>query len=117
MYKYKAYLYKDENGKSEINSFIEKLQNSKSKDEIVLVNKIILYIRYLKEKGLSLGEPYIKHITEDIWELRPKKVRIFFSYIGDNNFILLSYFVKKTKRTPIREIINAKKILKNIKKR
>ena len=59
----------------------------------------------------------MKHIIDDIWELRPKKVRIFFSFLGDNKFILLSYFIKKTKRTPIREIIKAKKILKTIKKR
>ena len=52
MYKYKVYLYEDEKGKSEIKNFIEKLQNSNSKDEKNLVNKIIMYIRYLKEKRI-----------------------------------------------------------------
>lgn len=63
-----------------------------------------------------MGEPYLKHITDDIWELRPKKVRIFFSYLGDNKYVLLNYFIKKTKRTPIREIIKAKKLLKSVKR-
>jgi len=63
-----------------------------------------------------LGEPYLKYITDDIWELRPKKVRIFLSYLGDDKFILLNYFIKKTKRTPIREIIKAKKLLKSVKR-
>ena len=63
-----------------------------------------------------MGEPYLKHITDDIWELRPKKVRIFFSYLGDNKYVFLNYFIKKTKRTPIREIIKAKKLLKSVKR-
>ncbi len=55
MYKYKTYMYEDKNGESEIKKFIKKLQNSNSKDEKVLANKIILYIRYLKEKRIIIG--------------------------------------------------------------
>ena len=41
----------------------------------------------LKANGLSLGEPYIKHIDSDIWELRPIKDRILFAYWNNNKFI------------------------------
>ena len=59
-------------------------------------NKIIEYIRMLKEEGLFLGEPYIKHIDNEIWELRALRDRILFASHIDNKFILLTIFMKKT---------------------
>lgn len=54
----------------------------------------------------------IKHITNsNLWELRPTRDRIFFAYWKDNKFILLSHFVKKTQKTPFREIERAERIL------
>lgn len=55
MYQYKAYMYEDKNGECEIKKYIEKLQYSNSKDERVLANKIIIYIRYLKERRIIIG--------------------------------------------------------------
>ena len=55
----------------------------------------------------------MKHIEGDIWELRPLKDRIFFFYWKDNTFILLHYFIKKTQKTPQREIEQAKRNLKD----
>ena len=54
-YQYKAYMYEDKNGECEIKKYIEKLQFSNSKDERVLANKIIIYIRYLKERRIIIG--------------------------------------------------------------
>ncbi len=34
------------------------------------------YIKALKEYGLQLKEPYIKHLDGEIWELRPLRDRI-----------------------------------------
>ncbi|MDO5564964.1 MAG: type II toxin-antitoxin system RelE/ParE family toxin [Eubacteriales bacterium] len=45
-------------------------------------------------------------IDGDIWELIPGKNRIF--YFKDNKFVLLHQFVKKTNKTPTREIEKAK---------
>lgn len=81
------------------------------------MNKIIAYMRRLKERGLSLGENYIKHIDKQIWELRPLKDRILFGYIENNEFIILSYFTKQTQKTPKREIQKAKKYLEDHKRR
>jgi len=41
--------------------------------------------------------------------LRPLDDRIFFFYFRDNTFILLHHFLKKTKKTPRREIEQAKR--------
>lgn len=69
------------------------------------------YIRVLQEYGTRAGEPYVKHIEEDIWELRPLDDRIFFFYFRENTFVLLHHFLKKTKKTPRREIEQAKRNL------
>lgn len=70
-------IYEDERGKSEIREHIIELQNKSDKDSKIKFNKIVVCIRLLKEYGLSLGAPYIKHIENDIWELRPLRDRIF----------------------------------------
>ena len=63
------------------------------------------------------GEPYIKHLEDEIWELRPLKDRILFVAWVDGSFVLLHHFVKKTQKTPRREIDKAKRELKDIKER
>ena len=62
---------------------------------------------------MALIEPYIKHLDGEIWELRPLKNRImFFGYDG-KQFVLLSHFIKKTQKTPKREIDKAKRLMKD----
>ena len=46
-----------------------------------------------------IGEPFIKHLEGDIWELRPLRDRILFAAWLDDGFILLHHFVKKTQKT------------------
>ena len=55
-----------------------------------------------------LPENITKHIEENIWELRPGNNRIFYFYYGNNSFILLHSFRKKTQKTPRRQINKAK---------
>lgn len=71
----------------------------------------------LSLNGLRLGEPYIKHLYNDIWELRPLRDRILFAYWDNNSFILLSIFMKQTQKTPQREIDKAKRNLEDFIKR
>ncbi len=55
----------------------------------------------------------MKHIKNKLWELRPWENRTFFFYWKDNKFILLHHFVKKTQKTPQKEIVKAKNNLKD----
>ncbi len=102
--------YENRNGNEPIKDFIVELQakGQTSKSDRIRSKKILTYIRILQEYGTRAGEPFVKHIKDDIWELRPLNDRIFF-YFRDNTFILLHHFLKKTKRTPRREIEQAKK--------
>ena len=63
----------------------------------------------LSEYGTRCGEPYVKHLDGDIWELRPGKNRILFACYKGGYFIVLRHFVKKTQKTPPGEIEIAKK--------
>lgn len=106
---YEINFYRDKNGKEPIKEYLLKLANKKDKDSRINFNKIRDYIRILKIHGTRAGEPFIKHIEGDIWELRPLKNRIFFVGWTDKQFILLHHFIKDTQKTPKREITRAKK--------
>jgi len=116
MYQIKFYL--DNNGRSEIIDYLQQLRKLKNnKDAKIKLSKITAYIDLLEENGLLLGQPYIKYLEDDIWELRPLRDRILFAYLTNNTFILLSQFIKQTQKTPRREIERAKKYLKDYKQR
>lgn len=71
----------------------------------------------LKQYGTMAGEPYMKHLDGDIWELRPLRDRILFVAWHEGSFVLLHSFVKKTQKTPAREIDKAKRELADLKER
>lgn len=105
--------YEDRNGNEPIKDFMIELQEKgkTSKNERIRSEKILTYIRVLQEYGTRAGEPFVKHIEGDIWELRPLSDRIFFFYFKENTFVLLHHFMKKTNKTPKREIEQAKRNL------
>jgi len=107
---YKVRFYRDRNGNSEIVDFLDKMKErgKTSKSDRINRNKILTYIGALEQYGTRIGEPIVKHIDGDIWELRPLANRIFFFYWKDNKFVLLHHFIKKTKKTPPREIEQAR---------
>ena len=116
---YKIIFYKDKNGKSEVQEYLQVLAKTRNnnKDSKIKLNKITAYINLLSLRGLSLGEPYIKHLDNEVWELRPLRDRILFAYWDNNKFILLHQFMKQTEKTPAREIERAKRNLEDYRKR
>lgn len=108
---YNIEFYEDKRGISEIINYLKELRYKNNKDSRIKLIKITSYINQLSEMGLNLGQPYIKHIQDDIWELRPLRDRILFANFCNNNIILLSIFVKKTDKTPKKEIEKAKRLL------
>ncbi len=108
---YKIKFYRDKNGKEPLKEYLTELSWRKDKNSRINLTKMRDYIKALSEYGTVLGEPFIKHLDGEIWELRPLRNRIlFFGYDG-NQFILLSHFVKKTQKTPKREIEKAKRLM------
>ena len=114
---YSIEFYKDKDGNEPVKEYISSLASKNDKDSRINLNKIRDYIKTLSEYGTRAGEPYVKHIEGEIWELRPLRNRIlFFGYDG-NKIILLSHFIKKTQKTPQREIDKAKRLMKDHKER
>ena len=73
---YKIEFYSDQNGKEPVLEYLEELASKNDKDSRIKLNKIRDYMKILKENGTRAGEPYVKHIEGEIWELRPLRDRI-----------------------------------------
>lgn len=110
----KVYFYKDSTGHEPVAEYIADLARKKDKDSRIKLNKIREYIKVLSEYGTQAGEPYIKHLDGDIWELRPLRDRILFVGWANGCYILLHQFMKKTQKTPPREIEKAKRELADL---
>lgn len=110
---YEIEFFEDAKGYSEIVTYIKDLEKrSKSNKECrVNYNKIIAYFDLLQEYGVMIGEPMIKHIEGEIWELRPHRNRFLYAYYDEGTFVVLHYFIKKTQKTPRRELEKAKRNL------
>jgi len=108
---HKVFYYRDRNGKSPIADYLRDLTTKRDKDSRIKLQKIRDYISYLQIEGKRAGEPYVKHLDGDIWELRPIRDRILFAAWDGQSFILLHHFMKKTQKTPQREVDQAKRNL------
>ena len=111
---YTIEFYEDANGVSEVRDYLVKLAEEAKTDKNVRINKnkIFSYVRALEEYGTRIGKPIVKHIEGNLWELRPLSNRIFFFYWKNNKFVLVHYYIKKSQKTPKKEI---KKAMSNMK--
>jgi len=114
---YKIRFFKDKRGNRPIADYLAELAAKNSKDSRIKLNKIYEYINHLSDGGTSIGEPFIKHLDGEIWELRPLRDRILFAAWDGKTFILLHHFMKKTQKTPPNEIRQAKRNLEDLKER
>lgn len=112
---YEIEFYEDSYGYSDIEDFLNDLATKaiKSKDARIQFRQVSLYIELLAKNGSTLSEDIMKHLEDEIWELRPGKNRVLYFFYRNNKYILLHHFVKKTQKTPRREIEKAKKEMKD----
>ena len=112
---YEIEFYYDKHNNSEIVNFLDELSEKAktSKTDRINREKILAYIGALAQYGTRIGQPFIKHIEGEIWELRPLSNRIFFFYWKDNRYVLLHHFIKKSQATPKKELNKAKNNLKD----
>jgi len=71
--------------------------------------KVVHEARLIAEFGLpNIGEPYIKHLQEKLWEIRAKGKdgigRSLYVTATGKRIIILRNFIKKTRKTPQKEI-------------
>lgn len=97
--------------------YLKGLSLKKDKESQIKLNKIIDYVKALSEYGTRAGKPYIKHLDGDIWELRPLRDRVLFAAWNGSGFVLLHVFMKRTQKTPQRDIERAKRNLTDYQER
>ena len=107
---YQVVFYEDSTGLRELWEFLCDLakRSTENKDARIQHKQIVYCIELLQKNGTRLPENITKHITDNIWELRPGDNRIFYFFCQNNTFVLLHHFRKKTQKTPQREIDRAK---------
>lgn len=75
--------------------------------------KLFRLLELLELKGNNLREPYSKPLSDGIFEVRAIQgnqiTRVLYFFVIGKKIILTNGFVKKTQKTPIREIELAKK--------
>ena len=110
--RYKVKFYQDNKGNIPVIEYLEKVGKREKA-------KILKYIEFLRMNNGYLDEPYSKHIKGKIRELRvdfsKNKHRIFYFTFIKKTIILLHAFLKKTQKTPIKEIKKAKIHLEDVK--
>lgn len=111
---HKIYFYRDRHGNEPVLEYLQELGRRSDKDSRIKANKINDYIEALSQYGIAVGEPYIKHLDGEIWELRPLRDRILFVGWFDGGFVLLHVFMKQTQKTPAREIAKARREFKDM---
>ena len=111
----KYVIIKSQKGNSTVRDYIEQLVKNSPTDKNAKINKnkIFAYIKALQEYGTRIGKPIVKHIEGNLWELRPLSNRIFFFYWKDNKFVLVHHFIKKSQKTPRKEIETAMRNVKD----
>ena len=102
---FEVQFYEKENGERPVKDFLLSLDEK-------MRAKLAGLLDVLEEKGNELREPYSKHLEDGIFELRGKvgndisRVLYFFYYEG--KIIVTNGFIKKTQKTPRKQIKLAK---------
>ena len=98
---YVCVFYETRDGKSPVEDFIVSLDNTTQK-------KFIYKSELLAIMGPQLREPHSKNISNGIFELRFEgkegQIRVLFFFLHNKKIIYLHGFVKKTQKTPKKEI-------------
>lgn len=106
MPRFEVEFYEKENGEQPAKEFMLSLDKK-------LRAKLADTIMILQDNGYELREPYSKHISEGIFELRAKQgsdiTRVMYFFYVDRHIILTNGFIKKTQKTPQSEIEKAKR--------
>jgi len=106
-------LYESASGNQPVADFIAALKPGEQA-------KIARAIDLLKEYGPSIGMPYVRHMADDLWELRVpfggQAFRLLF-FISGNTLVVVHAFSKKTSKAPQKELKTALARMKDYKQR
>ena len=103
----------------DINYYSEPVQKALFRLPDTLAARYIVLTRRMQAIGPNLGEPHTKAMGDGLFELRLKGAegiaRVFYCTLIGKRIVMLHSFIKKTDRTPLRELEVARVRLKEIK--
>ena len=106
MKKFEVEFYETKTGRQPAKEFLLSLDKK-------MRAKMLHMISILQDNGNELREPYSKHLSDGIFELRAKVgsdiTRVLYFFYVDRQIILTNGFIKKTMKTHPKEIVLAKK--------
>lgn len=106
MSEFKMIFYEKEDGTMPVQDFLDSL-------DFKMRAKMLGTIEMLRKNGNQLREPYSKPLDDGIMELRAivgtNISRVLYFFVIGKKVILTNGFIKKTQKTPKREIDLAKK--------
>lgn len=95
------YYYRNNDGNMPVKNFIESLLPQQQR-------KVTRVLSHIEEYGLVMAIPHIKKLTgTPLWEIRilgQDNVRVLYASVLVNSIVLLHGFIKKSQKTPIKEI-------------
>ena len=104
--KFQVVFYETADGKCPVGEFLQGLDKK-------LRAKTVGLMEILEEKGNALREPYTKHLADGIFELRCKLgsniTRTLYFFFARGRIVFTNGFVKKSAKTPMAAIEQAKK--------
>ncbi len=100
--------------------FNEKVEKETLKFPPKILAKLLHIFELIQELGPAIGEPYIKHLDNGLLEIRAKGKegigRSIFCYQKGQKIVILHSFIKKSQKTPKKELeiaLQRKKELEN----
>ncbi len=102
--------YKDESGSVPVKEFLDGL-------DIKMRQKMLRSVNALHDMGTSLRFPLSEPLGDGLFELRAQTngniTRVIYFFFKGDRAVLTHGFVKKTQKTPAKEIKRAEKIRKD----
>lgn len=94
---YDIEFYEDDRGNCPVADWLRELDRANSKETRCMLKKVFFQIERLQNEGLGVGEPIVKRLDEDVWELRPIPNRILFGVMKEEILSCCTNFASKAK--------------------
>jgi phage-related protein len=99
-------------GKAPVEKYIDEIDNKEERAELLSALKVI------QEYGTDTIGVEFRQIEGKLWELKIRihgnQHRIFYVVLKGNEMVLLHAYLKKTPKTPVKEIQTAKQRMKQL---
>jgi phage-related protein len=99
--------------------YSEKVEKEILKFPVGILADLLHILEMIEDLGPNLGKPHTAAMGDGLFEIRAKGKegigRSFFAIVVENEIIILHSFVKKSQKTPKKELEKARKRLKELK--